>query len=275
MRILLPASAGKTAGTGPTLDLTALSYPELTDIRHTVVTAVSEAARRPDALDVFGVSARLGDEVAAMCDLAQARTAPAGHVMSGVLYQAAGYVSAPVADLAALDGAVTIVSDLFGFVAPADPIAAYRASMTTELAGLGKLGAHWRPHLRRLILDSPDPLVLSCCSAPYQAAWLPTRAALEKAGLTVLSVRPVVSTPEGLTSVSHWAKYYRGLLARDLGGQSRGIDTPEALMHALPAVGSGAIMDAFVETTGPLGTLTVVVTPPTSRQEHHRASRST
>lgn len=257
MRIFLPPSAAKTAGSGPPLAFDKLSYQEFSPHRRRIVAAVEKAAARPDALDVFGVSPRLGDEVAAMIGLGQAPTGPAGHVMSGVLYAAAGYPNRSTAELGSA-ATTRIVTDLFGFVRLTDPIPAYRAAMTTHLEGIGALGASWRSALREQVLTDPDPFVLSCCSAPYAAAWMPTTRQLERAGVHVIAVRPVVSTPQGLRSISHWAKHLRGRLAGALGGQAHALDSPDALMSAISSLASGDIIDAFLEGSGPVQTLNLV-----------------
>ncbi|QOX81220.1 peroxide stress protein YaaA [Nanchangia anserum] len=194
-----------------------------------------------------------------MMTLPSAPTGCAGHVMSGVLYQAAGYAQATVEDLRALDEAVLIVSDLFGFVRLSDPIPAYRASMSTRLGSLGTLGTAWRTPLRDIVCAEPDDLFVSCCSTPYQAAWAPTAKACERAGLRILSVRPVVSTPEGLVSISHWAKHYRGRVAAILGPRARDLNTADAVAETIVSAGEADMIDAFIEGSGPLATLTLVI----------------
>lgn len=259
MRILLPESVGKTPGTGTPLDLSLLSYQEFSACRRDVVQRVVAAASRPDALEIFSVGPRVADEVAAMIDLETAPASPARHVISGVLYEAASFGALSESEVAAIDDAIVIVTALFGFIHLSDPIPAYRAGMSTQLPDVGKISDLWKSTLRDYVLRDDETLFLNCCSAPYTEAWCPTQAQLKHTNKQVIAVSPKVRTPRGLTSVSHWAKFYRGQLAAALAPVAASITSPEELLDYLGSAPLGGIIDAFVECSGPSGTLSLVV----------------
>lgn len=90
MLVLLPPSETKAeGGAGAPLDLTALSFPELTAVRERLATALSElAADVPASLAALDLSARQADEVARNAALRQSPTMPALERYTGVLYDA-------------------------------------------------------------------------------------------------------------------------------------------------------------------------------------------
>lgn len=247
--LLLPPSEGKTApGRGEPLDLRTLSAPALTAHRRAVLTALVRTSRSPDALSVLKVGPSLSDEVKANRRLRTAPAAPAREVYTGVLYAAAGLDRLP--DDAARDRAdrwVRTVSALWGLVAPADRIPAYRLSMGTTLPGVGGLARSWRAPLSR-VLDPlvADRLVVDCRSAAYTAAWPGTSAGPGHVGVTVLREL------DGHRSiVSHAAKHTRGLLTRHLltrhGPEPR---SPAELREAVGELVGTAVIDVALSGTG-------------------------
>ncbi|MGN8245216.1 YaaA family protein [Cellulomonas soli] len=213
MLVLLPPSEGKTAPAagGPVLDLGTLSAPALNPWRERVLDALAEVSRRPDALEVLGVSAGLADEVARNTRLRTAATAPARRVYSGVLYAAAGLDRLTPAQRARATATVRIVSGLWGVVTPEDLIPAYRLSMGTTLDGVGALASGWRPHLGQVLdTEVADGVVVDCRSAAYAAAWRPAQPS------HWVAVRVLREHAGRRTVVSHHAKHTRGLLVRHL-----------------------------------------------------------
>ena len=210
MLLLLPPSEGKTPaprGARP-VDLASLSRPGLTAARERVLDALAEVSARPDALDVLGVGASLGEEVARNTRL---RTAPAtdvSRVYSGVLYAALGLGDLPATARRRARAHLVVVSALWGALSPGDRVPAYRLAMATSLPGVGPLAGHWRPALHAALDAEVDGLVVDCRSAPYAAAWRPRGEAAQ----TLVPVRVLL---DGQV-VSHHAKHTRGLLARHL-----------------------------------------------------------
>ncbi|MFE7408035.1 YaaA family protein [Isoptericola sp. NPDC057559] len=218
MLICLPPSEGKTPapeGAAP-VDLARLTAAEhLTDQRRAVLDALAAASARPDATDLLGVGASLGDEVARNTELKAAPTAAASRVYTGVLYAAAGLADLP-ADLtgvAARD--VRVFSGLWGAVSPADLIPAYRLSMGVDLPGVGKLAAAWRPHLAAALdARAAGDVVVDCRSATYLAAWKPVTTG--EGAADWVTVRVVREADGRRTVVSHNAKHTRGVLTGHL-----------------------------------------------------------
>ncbi len=211
MLILLPPSEAKTpAGNRRRpVDLASLSFPELTSARERVASALIEASRRDDALQILQVGASLEPVVRTNIDLWELPAAPAAQVYSGVLYDAL--------DLASLDGParsratrwLLVISALWGAVRITDRIPAYRVSMGNELPGIGPLATFWKQHLRAAL----DPLghqgvVVDCRSAAYQKAWSPP--------VPQRTVHISVTDAATGATVSHMAKHTRGLVARHL-----------------------------------------------------------
>jgi cytoplasmic iron level regulating protein YaaA (DUF328/UPF0246 family) len=216
--ICLPPSEGKTPapeGAAP-VDLARLTAAEhLTDQRRAVLDALAAASARPDATDLLGVGASLGDEVARNTELEAAPTAAASRVYTGVLYAAAGLadLSADLTDVAARD--VRVFSGLWGAVSPADLIPAYRLSMGVDLPGVGKLAAAWRPHLAAALdARAAGDVVVDCRSATYLAAWKPVTTG--EGAADWVTVRVVREADGRRTVVSHNAKHTRGVLTGHL-----------------------------------------------------------
>ena len=211
MLILLPPSEGKTpAPSGPSVDLASLSFPDLEVARKEVMEALAEASGREDALAVLKVGASLADDVERNRRLHAEPAAPAHRVYSGVLYEALDYAGLTAEQRATADAWIVVVSALWGAVGFADPVPAYRLSMSTALPGLGRLASFWKPRLAEALAErAAEGLVVDCRSSTYAAAYAPPPAAT----VTV----DVFREREGKRSVvSHFAKHHRGEFARHL-----------------------------------------------------------
>jgi cytoplasmic iron level regulating protein YaaA (DUF328/UPF0246 family) len=204
--ILLPPSESKTVRSrGRRLDLSRLSFPELTDTRVTVATALAKVSAHVDAVQVLGVSPTLLDEVGRNTRLDTTATLPAARLYSGVLYDALDYATLSPAGRRRANRRLVVVSALYGAVRPSDPVAPYRLSMAVNLPGVGPLAAAWRPELSGVLdVAAGRGLVVDCRSSTYAAAWAPTGA---------LAERWVQVKVPGAT---HMAKHTRGLVARAL-----------------------------------------------------------
>lgn len=210
MLLLLPPSEGKTPapdGSLP-LDLAALAHPELTEQRRATLAELAAVSSRPEATTVLGVSDGLAAEVARNTSLALAPAAPAAQVYTGVLYAAAGLGSLGPAAAARAQASVRIFSGLWGAVAPADRIPAYRLSMDVTLPDVGPLARAWRPALASALDErTSGDVVVDCRSATYVAAWRPPR------GADWVEVRVLREVDGKRSVVSHNAKHTRGVLA--------------------------------------------------------------
>ncbi|MFP5321345.1 MAG: YaaA family protein [Acidimicrobiia bacterium] len=242
MLILLPPSEGKAVGSrGRPLDLSSLSFPELTTTRERVLDALVAQSARPDALEVLGAPKGAADRVAANVELRGAPTLRAADLYTGVLYDAL--------DLASLDAAakrraarrLVVVSALFGALRPGDRVPSYRLSMDVDLPGVGPLAAAWRPALEQALPAAAGRgLVVDLRSSTYVAAWRPTGAVAER----TVAVHVVRDGPGGRTAVSHMAKHTRGLVARHLLATGADPVTPEDLVVALGPVFAASLDEA-------------------------------
>lgn len=211
MLILLPPSEGKTAvGKGHPLDLASLAFPELTDARSEVLSALSKASAHEDAHAVLGVGRSLSEEVRRNTELREAPAAPAHTVYSGVLYDALGYRAMTPAQKRKADAAVVVVSALWGAIGFADAVPAYRLSMSVDLPGTGKLAAFWRKRLAAVLDErAAESLIVDCRSSTYATVW-------SGAPERTVAVNVFQERNGHRTVVSHFAKHTRGELARHL-----------------------------------------------------------
>ena len=207
--VLLPPSEGKAAeGSGPPLDLAALSFPELTTTRRRLVSTVQRLARRQPARlrAALDLSPRQRAEVEHDTRLTTAATLPAFELYTGVLYEALGYASLRGAARRRADDSLAAASALFGVARPADRLPPYRLSGSTVLPGMGGLAQIWRPVLEPVLAELGGPIV-DLRSGSYAAlARLPD----------AVVVRVLREQAGRRTVVSHDNKYTKGRLARAL-----------------------------------------------------------
>lgn len=223
MLILLPPSEGKLPPRrGRPLDLSSLSFPELTPLRESVVETVARLSTEPDAAARLEVNPNLVDDLERNTRLLTAPTATASHVYSGVLYQALDLDSLDAAAKRRANRWVVVVSALFGALRLSDRIPAYRVNICSALPGVGHLAHEWRREVSAALEVSVKPreLVVDCRSSTYASVWRPTGERAE---------RWVHVTVPG---ASHMAKHTRGLVTREL-LQAEAPRTPEALAERL------------------------------------------
>jgi len=223
--ILLPPSEGKTAPSqGSPVQLESLSHPELTAARQRVGAALAKVSGQRNALEVLQVGPSLAPDVQRNATMWHNPTAPAAHVYTGVLYDAAAASRWDEATLAKAHQRVRIVSALWGAISPADHIPAYRLSMSTTLPRLGRLSSFWRQHVGRALTPlTTSGLVIDCRSSDYVAAW--------RAPAGTLAVRVEQVRAGKRTVVSHNAKHTRGLLTGALVEADAPPATPDDLAH--------------------------------------------
>lgn len=225
MRLLLPPSETKShGGDGPPLDIDRLGFPELTEARRHVVTALDELASDPERCrTVLRLSTRQDLEIARNASLWTSPTTPAVMRYTGVLYEALGVDSLPVAARRRAAVTVVVCSALFGALRPEDLIPAYRLSATHTLPGVGALVALWRPLLETSLANAGP--VIDLRSKAY-AALAPLAEAFS---VTVIAA-------DGHT-VSHHNKAAKGQLVRAFLTAPRRPRTVSALIDAAAAEG--------------------------------------
>lgn len=205
MLIVLPPSETKAhGGEGGPLDPGSLSFPSLNPVRREIA---GELSFLPvdEALTVLGISEKLRPEAESNRRLFTSPTMPAVLRYTGVLYDALDAASLPDWDQLAIGSA------LFGVVGAADPIPHYRLSGGTKLGGR-TLKSRFGDSVTQALDDAGGggALVLDLRSGAYQALGRLKRA---------VTVR--VETPDGRV-VSHFNKFHKGLLARELADKEAG-----------------------------------------------------
>ncbi|MGE2729184.1 peroxide stress protein YaaA [Mycolicibacterium vaccae] len=211
MIVLLPPSETKRAGgDGDPLDLDALGWPALNDVRRELVDElVALAADRDASRRALGISAKQDAEIERNAALGTAPTLPALHRYTGVLYDALDAQSLTGAAAARATSRLAVGSALFGLLRADDPIPAYRLSASSKLPGRPGLTTRWRPVLEPVLKSmAADDLIVDLRSGSYAALGPLSEA---------VTVGVVAEHDDGRrTTVSHFNKAHKGRLARVL-----------------------------------------------------------
>jgi len=176
--IILPPSETKRPApeTGPTVEISSLSFPELDPLRREIVDALIETSERPDALSRLGVGPSLMGEVARNTDLRELATRPALEVYSGPLHAGLDAASLPSRAARRAADQLVVVSALWGALRPADRIPPYRLFICARLVGLDRLEPTWRTVIPEVLANAAGPrgAVVDLRSPSYQAMGKPT-----------------------------------------------------------------------------------------------------
>lgn len=230
MLVLLPPSETKAGGgDGPPLDLDALSFPALTEIRDALVDElVVLADDLPASLTALGISARQEAEVRRNGELWRSPTLPALARYTGVLYDALDFSGLGHAARRRAQERLAVASALFGLVRGGDPIPAYRLSAGSRPPKTPSLREAWRPVLQPLLAEVDD-LLIDLRSGAY--------AALAPAPHAV-TVRVLTEDAAGRRKVvSHHNKAAKGRLARALALTAAEPSTVEDVLEVAGAAG--------------------------------------
>ncbi|KTR51698.1 YaaA family protein [Curtobacterium oceanosedimentum] len=171
MTVLLPPSETKREGgdAARTLDLGALSFPELSDERAAVITAArSVSSEESNARAALKLGPRSASERLRNLELDTAPTLPAIERYTGVLYDP---LDAPGADDTTRrwwSDHVVVQSAMFGPIGAGDHIPAYRLSHDSRLGAL-RLAGHWPGPSARALARRAAGLVLDLRSEGYRA----------------------------------------------------------------------------------------------------------
>jgi cytoplasmic iron level regulating protein YaaA (DUF328/UPF0246 family) len=235
--ILLPASAGMARpARGRRLDLDALSYPDLGDARRTVLDALTSLCTgdTAKAQTVLGLPDGLVGEIGRNASLADAPTAAAAKVYTGVLYEALGLGTLSAAAKRRASSRVLIASALYGLVRPGDRIAPYRLSGSVSLPGVGTVASLWRSALSDVLGRAAERrLVVDLRSGTYAGFWRPTRRQARR----VVTVRVLHEADGKRTVVSHFNKATKGRLVRTLLEDGSTPGRPDAFADLLTTLG--------------------------------------
>jgi cytoplasmic iron level regulating protein YaaA (DUF328/UPF0246 family) len=209
--ILLPPSETKRAGgTGRSLSLEELRFPQLTEARRQLTSDVVELAADPGAsIAALKLGPKQHQEVEVNRLLWQSPTMPALDRYTGVLFEAldAGTLEPEAREFAARH--VVVHAAIFGPVGALDPIPAYRLSHDSRVPGR-PLKRHWKTVVAEVLAEH-DGLILDMRSEAY-AALGPAPATPNSFYLRVLTDAPGGSR----RALNHFNKKAKGEFTRAL-----------------------------------------------------------
>ncbi|WP_308009917.1 YaaA family protein [Curtobacterium oceanosedimentum] len=206
LTVLLPPSETKREGgdTDRTLDLRALSFPELADERAAVITAArSVSSEESTARTALKLGPKSIAERFRNLELETSATMPAIERYTGVLYDPLAAQDADDATRSWWARHVVVQSAMFGPIGAADPIPAYRLSHDSRL-GAVRLASHWPGASARALASRPAGLVLDLRSEGYR-----------QLGPVPDAVAPRVVSVDGSgrrRALNHWNKTAKGRL---------------------------------------------------------------
>lgn len=212
MIFLLPPSEGKTpASAGPKFAPKKLVFPGLNPQRLDLMDALSSfCATEPRlAAKALDVGPKQGDLLAINARLMKAHCAPAIQIYTGVLYDHLGYGTLNAPACARADSSILIASALFGFVAPTNPIPAYRLSGGSVIPTIGSLTAYWKTALLGALDQNRNELILDMRSGSYEKL-----APAKQLDQPIVSVKVFTNVNGVLKPVTHFNKATKGDLVR-------------------------------------------------------------
>jgi cytoplasmic iron level regulating protein YaaA (DUF328/UPF0246 family) len=107
------------------------------------------------------------------------------------------------------DSSILIASALFGFLAPTDPIPAYRLSGASIIPQVGSLVQYWKTGLLDSLAQRSDDLILDMRSGSYEKL-----APAKQLNQPVVSVKVLTNVNGVLKPVTHFNKATKGDLVR-------------------------------------------------------------
>jgi cytoplasmic iron level regulating protein YaaA (DUF328/UPF0246 family) len=208
--LLLPPSETKRDGGDPasSLELAALSFPELTPARRSAIASLRALSRN---LKAATAGLRIGESQRFEIDrnrvLGKSPVLPAIDRYTGVLYDGLDASTLTPAERSFAGETVAIASALFGLSMADDPIPAYRLSQDSRLPGMS-LKAHWKGPVSAALAKVEGPQI-DLRSEGYAALGpLPDRP-------DAVTVRVVTEDGSGhRTALNHFNKKAKGEFTR-------------------------------------------------------------
>lgn len=221
MLVLLPPSETKRDGGAAesALDLSLLSFPELTAPRASTLAALKKLSRNLTvSAGALGLGPTQRFEIDRNRVVHSSPVMPAIDRYTGVLFDGLDAATLDIEARSWLLGNVVINSALFGLIGAGDPIPAYRLSHNSRLPGLS-LGKHWRDPLSSVLLAQPQ-LILDLRSESYAALGpLPVHD-------NAVYLRIVTRSESGVKkALTHFNKKGKGEFVRRLA--TGGVDVPD------------------------------------------------
>jgi cytoplasmic iron level regulating protein YaaA (DUF328/UPF0246 family) len=215
--LLPPSESTRPGGSGAPWAESTRAFGCLDAERRRIIDALGDAMRgdaviRRKVLGVGEPAASAATDANLCVDTAPTR--PAIERYDGVLFDALDYASLPKRHRNRVDAQVTILSGLWGLVAPRDAIPDYKLKMGVGLAPLGRLAAFWRTPLSP-VLDRhvAGRAVWDLLPNEHAAAWRHDGASRVRIRVKFLDDVRRGGRRE-LVTVSHWNKLLKGALVR-------------------------------------------------------------
>ncbi len=212
MIFLLPPSEGKTpASQGPKFSAKKLVFPELNPKRLILIDALAAFCKtKPQlAAKALDLGPKQSELLTRNAELLVAHCATAMQTYTGVLYDHLGYETLTLKARARADSSILIASALFGFVAPTDPIPAYRLSGASVIPLIGSLTDYWKTALLGVMAQYKNELIVDMRSGSYEKL-----APAKQLDQPVVSVKVRTNVNGVLTPVTHFNKATKGDLVR-------------------------------------------------------------
>ena len=189
MLIVVPPSETKSRSPeqGPPVDLGALSFPELTPARRTVLTALRATCERADAFQRLGVRPSMVHDVAMNTYLLELPAQPVHEVYTGPLHEGLDFARLSEAAAGRAGRHVVFVSALWGALRPWDRIPRYRLHLHSYLVGVDRLANEWRAVLPDVLAKAAEAagVVVDLRSRVYQAMGMASGLAAQTVTLEV------------------------------------------------------------------------------------------
>lgn len=239
MLILLPPSESKDFGTKPSkLNLSKLSFPELSENREILLNALIKLSKSPKkAQEVLGISAKQISEVESNASLLVAKTSPAISIYSGVLFDAFDYQGLAKPAKARADKSVIITSSLFGLLRLQDHIPHYRLSGDVVLPKIGGVAKSWQAPIELAMANLNTDLLIDMRSGNYAKFWQPAESKFANTVVIKIMSRTGTNKNAKKIAISHNNKATKGHLAKDLVSLAKSPKNIQELIDRLQTLG--------------------------------------
>jgi len=214
---------------GPPVDLSTLSFPELTPIRERVIDALIETSSGHDAFQRLRLKPSMAADIARNTRLLELPALAASDLYIGPLHSGLDVARLSPAGQDRATTSLVIVSSLWGAIRPADRIPPYRLVVWSSLLGLGRLEPLWRTVLPDVLARAAgDGIAVDLRAGPYTAVGMPAGMAER-----TITLRISYAAPDGGRIGDVTAKRVRGQAAHVLLESATHLDEPDAIADAL------------------------------------------